>query len=157
MRSSKSSIRYKVSEPLQAVKLTEHPGSSLRDPTGTLVQIPAEVIIEIEGGVAQSGLINIPVSYTHLDVYKRQPRNCQCANAGEPTNYAAEYRPGRCSGGGAFGGLGVLVMDEVFGAGVLRHQNGNISIAEPSGPQCMQRASDRHGVAKHSKNCRIFS
>jgi hypothetical protein len=59
MRSSKSSIRYKVSEPLQAVKLTEHPGSSLRDPTGTLVQIPAEVIIEIEGGVAQSGLINI--------------------------------------------------------------------------------------------------
>jgi hypothetical protein len=59
MRSSESSIRYKVSEPLQAVKLAEHPGSSLRDPTGTLVQIPAEVIIEIEGGVAQSGLVNI--------------------------------------------------------------------------------------------------
>jgi hypothetical protein len=57
--SSKSSIRYKVSKPLQAVKLAEHPGSSLRDPTGTLVQIPAEVIIEIEGGVTQSGLINI--------------------------------------------------------------------------------------------------
>ena len=59
MPSSKSSIRYKVSKPLQAVKLAEHPGSSLRDPTGTLVQIPAEVIIEIEGGVTQSGLINI--------------------------------------------------------------------------------------------------
>jgi hypothetical protein len=44
---------------LQAVKLAEHPGSSLRDPTGTLVQIPAEMIIEIEGGVAQSGLINV--------------------------------------------------------------------------------------------------
>jgi hypothetical protein len=57
--SSKSSIRYKVSVPLQAVKLAEHPGSSLRDPTGTLVQIPAEVIVEIEGGVTQSGLINI--------------------------------------------------------------------------------------------------
>jgi hypothetical protein len=56
---SKSSIRYKVSVPLQAVKLAEHPGSSLRDPTGTLVQIPAEVIVEIEGGVTQSGLINI--------------------------------------------------------------------------------------------------
>ena len=59
MPSSKSSIRYKVSVPLQAVKLAEHPGSSLRDPTGTLVQIPAEVIVEIEGGVTQSGLINI--------------------------------------------------------------------------------------------------
>ena len=59
MRSSKPSIRYKVSVPLQAVKLAEHPGSSLRDPTGTLIQIPAEVIVEIEGGVAQSGLINV--------------------------------------------------------------------------------------------------
>jgi hypothetical protein len=59
MRGSKSSMRYKVSEPLQAVKLAEHPGSSLRDPTGTLIQIPAEVIIEIEGGVTQSGLVNI--------------------------------------------------------------------------------------------------
>ena len=28
---------YKVSKPLQAVKLAEHPGSSQRDPTGTLV------------------------------------------------------------------------------------------------------------------------
>jgi hypothetical protein len=59
MRSSKSPIRYKVSQPLQAVKLAEHPGSSLRDPTGTLVQIPAEVIIETEGSVAHSGLVNI--------------------------------------------------------------------------------------------------
>jgi hypothetical protein len=59
MRPSKPPIRYKVSEPLQAVKLAEHPGSSLRDPTGTLVQIPAQVIVEIESSVEQSGLINI--------------------------------------------------------------------------------------------------
>jgi hypothetical protein len=59
MRNVSPPIRYKVSKPLQAVKLAEHPGSSLRDPTGTLVQIPAEVIIEVEGGVADSGLINI--------------------------------------------------------------------------------------------------
>ncbi len=59
MRYTGPPIRYKVAEPLQAVKLAEHPGSSLRDPTGTLVQIPAEVIVEIEGGVAQSGLINV--------------------------------------------------------------------------------------------------
>jgi hypothetical protein len=59
MQYSGPPIRYKVSKPLQAVKLAEHPGSSLRDPTGTLIQIPAEVIVEIEGGVAQSGLINV--------------------------------------------------------------------------------------------------
>jgi hypothetical protein len=59
MRNTAPPIRYKVSKPLQAVKLAEHPGSSLRDPTGTLVQIPAEVIVEIEGGVAESGLIII--------------------------------------------------------------------------------------------------
>jgi len=59
MRSPKSPIRYKVLKPLQAVKLAEHPGSSLRDPTGTLIQIPAEVIVEIEGSVANSGLINV--------------------------------------------------------------------------------------------------
>jgi hypothetical protein len=59
MRNSNTPIRYKVSQPLQAVKLAEHPGSSLRDPTGTLVQIPAEVIVELEGGVEQSGLINV--------------------------------------------------------------------------------------------------
>jgi hypothetical protein len=59
MRSSKPYIRYKVSKPLQAVKLAEHPGSSLRDPTGTLIQIPAEVIVELEGSVTQSGLINV--------------------------------------------------------------------------------------------------
>jgi len=59
MASSKQPVRYKVSIPLQAVKLEEHPGSSLRDPTGTLVEIPADVVIELEGGVARSGLINI--------------------------------------------------------------------------------------------------
>ena len=59
MRNPGPLVRYKVSQPLQAVKLAEHPGSSLRDPTGTLIQIPPEVIVEIEGGVAESGLINI--------------------------------------------------------------------------------------------------
>ena len=59
MLSPKPRVRYKLSAPLQAVKLEEHPGSSLRDPTGTLVQIPADVIIEVEGGVARSGLVNV--------------------------------------------------------------------------------------------------
>ena len=52
-------VLYKICTPLQAVKLEEHPGSSLRDPTGTLVQIPADAVLEIEGGVAHSGLINV--------------------------------------------------------------------------------------------------
>jgi len=52
-------VRYKIASPLQAVKLEEHPGSSLRDPTGTLVEIPVNVILETEGTVARSGLINV--------------------------------------------------------------------------------------------------
>jgi hypothetical protein len=52
-------VRYKICTPLQAVKLEEHPGSSLRDPTGTLIQIPPDAVLEVEGGVAHSGLINV--------------------------------------------------------------------------------------------------
>ena len=59
MPASKPPVRYQVSAPLQAVKLEEHPGSSLRDPTETLVQIPAEVVLELEGGVGRSGLVNV--------------------------------------------------------------------------------------------------
>ena len=55
---SKTSVRYKVSVPLQAVQLEDHPGSTLRDPTGTLVEIPADVILETEGAV-RSGLVNV--------------------------------------------------------------------------------------------------
>ncbi len=57
--SPKTPARYKVAIPLQAVKLAPHPGSSLRDPTPVLVEIPAESIIESEGQVAGSGLINV--------------------------------------------------------------------------------------------------
>jgi hypothetical protein len=59
MRNAGPPTRYKVRKPLQAVKLAEHPGSSLRDPTGTLVQIPVDVVLELEGGVGESGLINV--------------------------------------------------------------------------------------------------
>jgi hypothetical protein len=59
MRNTGPPTRYKIRKPLQAVKLAEHPGSSLRDPTGTLIQIPAGVVVEAEGDVAESGLINV--------------------------------------------------------------------------------------------------
>jgi hypothetical protein len=52
-------MRYKIASPLQAVKLEEHPGSSLRDPTTTLIELPIDAILEAEGGVAHSGLINV--------------------------------------------------------------------------------------------------
>jgi hypothetical protein len=57
--SPKSPARYKVSIPLHAVKLEPHPGSTLRDPTAELVEIPTDSIIESEGQVAGSGLINV--------------------------------------------------------------------------------------------------
>jgi hypothetical protein len=59
MTSPRASARYKVSLFLQAVKLEPHPGSTLRDPTTELIEIPADSIIESEGQVAGSGLINV--------------------------------------------------------------------------------------------------
>ena len=59
MLPTKPKLRYKISKPLHAVKLDEHPGSTLRDPTGTLVEILTGTILEAEGEVAQSGLINV--------------------------------------------------------------------------------------------------
>jgi hypothetical protein len=59
MQASRSPVRYKLSEPVNAVKLEEHPGSTLRNPTETLVEIPASAVVELEGVAAPSGLINI--------------------------------------------------------------------------------------------------
>ena len=59
MRGRQPPVRYKVAVPLQAVKLEARPGSSLPDPTGTLVEIPVDSIIEAEGEPARSGLITV--------------------------------------------------------------------------------------------------
>jgi hypothetical protein len=59
MQTPRSIVRYKLHAPVNAVKLEEHPGSTLRSPTETLVAIPPNVIVELEGAVATSGLINI--------------------------------------------------------------------------------------------------
>jgi hypothetical protein len=49
------------------------------------------------------------------------------------------------------------MMYKVLGSGILRHENGNVGIAETCGPQSVQCACDCRRVAKDSKNCRIFS
>jgi hypothetical protein len=54
-----SGVQYRLAKPVRAVKLQEHPGSSLRNPTRTLVEIPADAIIELEGPAAPSGLGNV--------------------------------------------------------------------------------------------------
>jgi hypothetical protein len=59
MPAPKSSARYQISAPIHAVKLAERPGSSLRDPTETLVKIPADAVIHLEGSAAPSGLITV--------------------------------------------------------------------------------------------------
>jgi hypothetical protein len=51
--------RFTLSEPVSAVKLKEHPGSTLRSPTETLIQIPTGATIELDGAVSRSGLVNI--------------------------------------------------------------------------------------------------
>jgi hypothetical protein len=59
MQSSRPPVRYKLSQPVNAVKLEEHPGSKLRNPTTTLMEIPPDVVVELEGAVAPSGLVNV--------------------------------------------------------------------------------------------------
>jgi len=49
-------VRCQLSKPVRAVELEEHPGSSLRSPTGTLVEIPIGAIVELEARAAPSGL-----------------------------------------------------------------------------------------------------
>ena len=44
MRGRQPPVRYKVAVPIHAVKLEARPGSSLPDPTGTLVEIPIDAI-----------------------------------------------------------------------------------------------------------------
>ena len=51
--------RIKLFGPVRAVELQEHPGSSIRNPTGTLVEIPAGATVELESAAAPSGLCNV--------------------------------------------------------------------------------------------------
>jgi len=59
MRGRQPPVRYKVAVPLHAVKLEARPGSTLPDPTGTLVEIPVDAVVEAEGQAGRSGLINV--------------------------------------------------------------------------------------------------
>ena len=52
-------VRIKLFKAIRAVKLDENPGSSLRTPTGTLVEIPVGASVELEGTAGPAGLCNI--------------------------------------------------------------------------------------------------
>ena len=56
---SKTKTQVQLLSALQGVRLEPHPGSSLRDPTNELIEIPAQSVIEIEGRASPSGLINV--------------------------------------------------------------------------------------------------
>jgi hypothetical protein len=62
-------VRYKLLQSLNAVKLTDHPGSSLRSPTSTLIEIPQGALVELEGAVGPSGLVNIIWDGTAFSVF----------------------------------------------------------------------------------------
>lgn len=59
MREPEAPVRYQLFKPVRAVKLQDHPGSSLRTPTGTLLEIPVNVIVELEGGASTAGLSTV--------------------------------------------------------------------------------------------------
>ena len=69
LRAPSPPVRYKLSAPIQAVKLAEHPGSSLRNPTEVLIDIPADVIVELEGRAPQAGLVNVLWNGEAFSVY----------------------------------------------------------------------------------------
>jgi len=50
---------FRLLAPVSAVKLQDHPGSRLRSPTETLIKIPADTMVEIEGVLSPSGLVTI--------------------------------------------------------------------------------------------------
>ena len=52
-------IRLRTTGNLSAVKLQDRAGSSLRDPTSTLMTIPPDVVVEVEGVVSSSGLVTV--------------------------------------------------------------------------------------------------
>jgi len=52
-------VRFQLLKPVTAVQLREQPGSSIRNPTAALVEIPPGVVVELEGVPAVSGLCNI--------------------------------------------------------------------------------------------------
>lgn len=59
MDKATSPVRCRLPQPAMAVKLQEYPGSSLKSPTDTLVEIPANAMVELQGAVAPSGLVNV--------------------------------------------------------------------------------------------------
>jgi len=59
----------KLFKAVRAVKLEEHPGSSLRTPTETLLEIPVGASVELEGTAGPSGLCNILWEGTAYSVF----------------------------------------------------------------------------------------
>lgn len=59
MPAPKSIVRYRISLPIHAVKLAERPGSTLPDPTETLIKIPAGEVIQLDGRSSASGLMTV--------------------------------------------------------------------------------------------------
>lgn len=55
----RSPVRYRLFRPVSAVRLEERAGSTLRNPTATIVEIPQEAVVSLEGVAAPSGLVTV--------------------------------------------------------------------------------------------------
>ena len=69
VREPSQPVRIQLFKTVRAVKLEEHPGSSLRTPTGTLLEIPVGASVELEGTAGPSGLCNILWNGTPFSVF----------------------------------------------------------------------------------------
>jgi len=66
--------RYRITRPLSAVKLEDQPGSRLRKPTATMVELATGVIVEAEGSRQPSGLITVLVGADAFSVFFDDPQ-----------------------------------------------------------------------------------
>ena len=69
VREPSQPVRIQLFKTVRAVKLEDHPGSSLRTPTGTLLEIPVGASVELEGTAGPSGLCNILWGGTAFSVF----------------------------------------------------------------------------------------
>ncbi len=71
--------RYRITQPVSGVKLEEQPGSSLRRPTPTMVEIPLGAVVETEGAPQPSGLVTVLWGPDAFSVFFDDLKECSVA------------------------------------------------------------------------------
>src|SRR5664279_4227700 len=82
---------------------------------------------------------------------------CQCADAYQPAQTTAQQSTGACTSRRAFRGLGVLFVCEVFRAGSLGEQYGNVAVPKVRCFQCVDCIVNACAVRVDTKYCCVLT